>query len=120
MTDAPEAVAFPSLDVVTDEVNRVLDEQRRWSDAIDTKCGLALAFAGVLIALTREDARLLVVWGRIVGAVAGVIALVVVFPWREPELIKPRQLCGHLESDPGVRGAFCSSSIGATTRSLRN
>jgi hypothetical protein len=106
MPDDPEGLISASLDEVTDEVNRVLDEQRRWSDAIDTKCGLALAFAGALIALTREDARLLVVWGRIVGAVAGAIALVVVFPWREPAPIKPRQLCGHLGSDPAATRRF--------------
>jgi hypothetical protein len=35
-------------------------EQRKRADNIDTKCGLALAFAGAIIALAREDTRLMV------------------------------------------------------------
>jgi hypothetical protein len=47
MDHRSEDMPCPSLDVVTDGVNRVLREQRRWPDAIDAKRGLAFAFAGV-------------------------------------------------------------------------
>jgi hypothetical protein len=52
--------ATPSLDIVGDEVERVIDEQRKRADSADTKCGLALAFAGAIMTLTREDTRLMV------------------------------------------------------------
>lgn len=103
--DTDDATA-PSLDVVSDEVERVLIEQRKRADGIDTKCGLALAFAGALVAVTRGDARLLMICGRIVAATAGVLALTVVFPWSEPEPIRPRRLLRHLESDAVTTQGF--------------
>jgi hypothetical protein len=98
MADSTADLTTPSLDTLSDEIERVIDEQRKRVDNIDTKCGLALAFAGALIALTREDARLLVVCGRAVAAVAGLVALAVVFPWDEPEPVRPKYLLRHIDS----------------------
>lgn len=97
---------LPSRDTVSDEVERILGEQRKSCDSLDTRCGLALAFAGALVAVTREDPRLLVVCGRIVAAIAGVISLTAVFPWPEPEPLKPKRLLRHLEADAGVTIGF--------------
>jgi hypothetical protein len=106
MADDVSEPTYPSLDAVSEEVERVLIEQRKRADGIDTKAGIALAFAGVLVAVTREDPRLLVICGRIVAAVAGVIALTVVFPWPEPEPLRPKVLLRRLESDARLTHDF--------------
>jgi hypothetical protein len=57
MADDAADPADPFLDAVSEEVERVLGEQRRRAENSDTKCGLALAFAGALIARDQGLAR---------------------------------------------------------------
>lgn len=102
MADDTSKTRYPSLDVVSEEIERVLAEQRKRADSLDTKGGITLAFAGAFVAVTHEDPRLLVLCGRIVAAVAGVIALAVVFPWPEPEPLGPKRLLLRLEFDAGL------------------
>ena len=67
---------MPSLDVLEDVVRREYDAQERRSDSLDTKAGLVLGFAGVLVSLTPAS-----VWppftllARGLAAAAGVLAL---------------------------------------------
>jgi hypothetical protein len=67
MADEAPEVRYPSLGVVSEEIERVLTEQRKRADGLDTKGGITLAFAGALVAVTHEDPRLLVICGRIVA-----------------------------------------------------
>lgn len=44
----------PTLDVLEDVVRREYDAQERRADSLDTKAGLVLGFAGLLVSLTPE------------------------------------------------------------------
>jgi hypothetical protein len=78
---------LPSLDLLSDEVAAELAAQERRSDALDSKAGVLLGFAGVLVGLTV--ASLHGAWATIgagFAAAAAVCAGVAVVPRPYPTL----------------------------------
>ena len=69
-----------SIDIVLDEVRRERDAQLRHFDAIDTKAGIVLGFAGALVALTPPHTDLLVLFGRIAAVVSGIASMLTFWP----------------------------------------
>jgi len=67
-----------SLDVVEEVVLRERDTQMRHWDALDTKAGVMLGFAGVLAALAPAEINVIVDVGRVI-AVAGALLAVWAF-----------------------------------------
>ena len=71
---APNADPYPSLDVVRSEVDLRLREQERHGTAFDTRAGLILGFAGVLIGLARTDPSAIDMAASVTAAAAGLLA----------------------------------------------
>lgn len=67
---------MPSLDALEDVVRREYDVQERRADALDTKAGLALGFAGLVVSLAPASVWApLSVLARVLAGFAGVLAL---------------------------------------------
>lgn len=65
-----------SLDVLEDVVRREYDAQERRAEALDTKAGLVLGFAGLLVSLTPATVwPPLTLLARVFAATAAVLAL---------------------------------------------
>jgi hypothetical protein len=64
-----------SIDVVVDEVRSERGAQLSHFDAIDTKAGVLLGFAGAIVALSGGSTGSLVGLGRIAAVLAGLLAL---------------------------------------------
>jgi hypothetical protein len=71
-----------SLDLVLEEVRSERDLQLSHFDAIDTKAGIVLGFAGALVALAPPRAELLLVLGRVLAVVCGFLCLWTFWPRR--------------------------------------
>lgn len=99
MTDP---LRYPSLDVVRGELDARIAEQARGAAAFDTRAGLILGFAGVLIGLAPEDPRLCQLLAQIVAAAAaGVAVLALTFRVAgsiEPRAIRERYLLDDVET----------------------
>jgi hypothetical protein len=66
--------ALPSLSVLNEEAGAEIAAQERRADALDSKAGVVLGFAGVLVGLSID--KLDGGWGHVATGVAGVAALV--------------------------------------------
>jgi hypothetical protein len=71
-----------SLDVVMGEVQREREAQLRHFDALDSKAGVMLGFAGALAALAPAEVSLLVDVGRAVAVTGALAALWAFWPRR--------------------------------------
>ena len=65
--------AWPSLSILAEEARAEIAAQERRAEALDSKAGVLLGFAGVLVGLTVD--KLHGVLGHIATAVAGVAAV---------------------------------------------
>lgn len=86
-----------SLEALEDVVRREYDAQERRADSLDTKAGLVLGLAGLLVSLTPDMVWVpLVLVARLLAGASAVLALRVfaVSPGRAPhlEVIKQRGL----------------------------
>ena len=77
-----ELEGIRSLDLVLQEVRSERDLQLSHFDAIDTKAGILLGFAGALVALTPPRAELLLGIGRVLAVVCGFLCLWTFWPRR--------------------------------------
>ena len=71
-----------SLDLVLEEVRSERQLQLSHFDAIDTKAGIVLGFAGALVALAPPRAELLLDLGRALAVVCGFLCLWTFWPRR--------------------------------------
>jgi hypothetical protein len=72
--------ALPSLPVVLAEVRLEREERHRHFNALDSKAGILLGFAGALVALIPLEENLLVDLGRIASVLAAASALSAFWP----------------------------------------
>jgi hypothetical protein len=68
-----------SLDVIAKVVESEQDTELRHFDALDTKAGIALGFAGVLVALAAGESALILI-GRLLAGASALLALVAFWP----------------------------------------
>ncbi|HEY8115407.1 MAG TPA: hypothetical protein VIH70_03240 [Actinomycetota bacterium] len=71
-----------SLDLILEEVRSERDLQLSHFDAIDTKAGIVLGFAGALVALAPRGAELLLDLGRALAVACGFTCLSAFWPRR--------------------------------------
>lgn len=71
---------YPSLPVVRAELDVELGLLERRSTAVDTKAGLVLGFAGVLVGLTKDVQTWITVAGQVLAVVAAVLAILGFLP----------------------------------------
>ena len=71
-----------SLEVVREEVRAERAGQLANFEAIDTKAGILLGFAGALVALSREGSSLVLQLGRGLGVLSGFLSLWTFWPRR--------------------------------------
>ncbi len=88
-----------SLDPILEEVRSERAAQLRHFDALDTKAGIILGFAGALVALAPTG-ELIVDLGRLAGAVSGIVALWTFWPrgYWSTDLLQLRDL--YLTAEP--------------------
>jgi len=91
---------LPSLDVVASQVEAQLEHQLRHFDGLDSKAGMVLGFAGVLVAVA-EGIEPLVIAGRIAAAGAALLSLWSFLPRKYPVLDTRRLRDRYLRADPG-------------------
>lgn len=72
--------ALRSLDVVVREAQGELDAQLRHFDALDSRAGVVLGFAGALVALAPHDPALLILSGRLAAVGSGMWSLSTFWP----------------------------------------
>jgi len=75
---------LPSLGPVLAEARSEREAQLRHADSLDSKAGILLGFAGALVALTPQQAHLLVDLGRVAAVLAAILALSAFWPRRFP------------------------------------
>jgi hypothetical protein len=71
----PEEEPYPSRSVVRAELDVELGLLERRSAAVDTKAGLVLGFAGVLVGLTKDVQSWITVAGQVLAVLAAVMAI---------------------------------------------
>lgn len=71
---------LPSLDFVRAELDREQDSHERRASQVDTKAGLILAAAGVVVAFRAAQPTLLGVLAQVAAAVAGGLAILAFLP----------------------------------------
>jgi len=89
-----------SLDPILEEVRSERAAQLRHFDALDTKAGIILGFAGALVALAPMG-PLVVDLGRLAAAASGIVALSTFWPrgYWSTNLLQLRDL--YLTAEPG-------------------
>jgi hypothetical protein len=73
---------LPSLNEILEEVRAEREGQNAHFDALDSKAGILLGFAGALVALTPTEDHLLVDVGRMAAVLAAALALWAFWPRR--------------------------------------
>jgi len=87
---------MPGLDALEDVAHREYGDRERRADSLDTKAGLALGFAGLLVSLTPETLwPPMALLARLLGAAAAVLALAAAGV-RTPDEREPLSLRGPL------------------------
>ncbi|KAA9149137.1 hypothetical protein FPZ12_043840 [Amycolatopsis acidicola] len=79
MPDAEEE-QYPSMPVVRAELDIELGLLERRATAVDTKAGLVLGFAGVLVGLTKDGLTWITAAGQVLAVVAAVLAISAFLP----------------------------------------
>lgn len=79
MTDEPDEPLLPSLDFVRAELDREQESHERRAAQVDTKAGLILAAAGVVV-FRAPQPTLFGVLAQAAAAVAGVLAILAFLP----------------------------------------
>ncbi|MGH3383834.1 MAG: hypothetical protein ACRDO1_04590 [Nocardioidaceae bacterium] len=87
--DVPEG--YPSLEVISRELELQRAEQERRSTGFDTKAGLLLGFGGVLVGLSPETPNVLQIGGQVFAVAAAIAAVWAIFP-RVSGAVSPRGL----------------------------
>jgi hypothetical protein len=116
-----------SLDVVAEEVRAQRDGQLTHFDALDSKAGIVLGFAGALVALAPGGHNLLVEFGRAAAALSGLLALWSFWPRRywhidlrslrdlylttEPHFARLRLLDTQIAMAESMRAAITSKAL---------
>jgi hypothetical protein len=91
---------LPSLSLLSDEVASELTAQERRGDALDTKAGVLLGFAGVLVGLTVDQLHGFVAHsGTVLAGVAALLAAVAFVPRSYPTLALRRLRETYLTAD---------------------
>ncbi len=80
MADDPDDPLLPSLDFVRAELDREQDSHERRAAQVDTKAGLILAAAGVVVAFRAAQPTLLGVLAQVAAAAAGGLAILAFLP----------------------------------------
>lgn len=93
--------ARPSLEVIAAEVQREREAQLRHFESLDTKAGIVLGFAGVLVALGGRAGTLLGALGQITAAVGALLAVAAFFPRVYPVLRLRHLRDRYLQSERG-------------------
>ncbi len=75
MADVPDEPLLPSLDVVRSELDREQESHERRAAQVDTKAGVILAAAGVVVAFRSTQPTLLGVLAQVAAALAGGLAI---------------------------------------------
>lgn len=75
MANTSDEPLLPSLDVVRAELDREQESHERRAAQVDTKAGLILAAAGVVVAFRATQPTLLGVLAQVAAAVAGGLAI---------------------------------------------
>lgn len=87
-----------SLDVVEDAVRREFAAQERRADAADTRAGLVLGFAGLVVSVGGDGWLPLVLTSRVLAGLAGLAALTALSP-RAASGLDARALRARLGAD---------------------
>lgn len=80
------AERLPSLDLIAEEVHAEREAQIRHADAVDTKAGIVLGFAGAVAALSAQDFEVSRAPGLVAAVLASLASLFVIVPRRFPTL----------------------------------
>lgn len=91
---------FPSLELIAEAVATDQAAQLRHFESLDTKAGIVLGFAGVLVALGTGSQAELGIVALIVGAAAALFALLAFVPRSYPVLELRKTRDRYLPSDP--------------------
>src|SRR5207247_5385782 len=89
---------------IREEVRIEREAQLRELDAIDSKAGIVLGFAGALAALAPFHYRTIVDVGRAVSIASALLALAAFWPYRFPVLELEPLRAGYLGADPRFTG----------------
>lgn len=73
-----------SLDAVAEEAVRARAEQQTHFDSLDAKAGVAVGFAGVLVAVAPDVGNLSQDLGRLLAVIAAVLGLLAAWPRLQP------------------------------------
>ena len=92
------AERLPSVEIVAARLERLLDGRARDFDSLDTKAGVVLGFAGVLIALANRRQSLIAVLGLVFAGTAGIAAVAAFAVRRHPDLDAQR-LSGYIDAE---------------------
>ena len=92
--------ALPSLTLLSDEVVREIEVQERRTDALDSKAGVVLGFAGVLVPLSLANLHgNLAHVGAGFAGLAALLASVGFVPRSTPALALPQLRASYLTAD---------------------
>lgn len=91
MAGDPDDPLLPSLDFVRAELDREQESHERRASQVDTKAGLILAAAGVVVAFRAAQPTLLGVLAQVAAAVAGGLAILAFLP-RVAGTVSPLEL----------------------------
>jgi hypothetical protein len=91
---------LPSVDLVASRVELQLEHQLMHFDGLDTKAGIVLGFAGILVAIANR-AEQLTIAGRIAAVGAALLSLWAFLPRKYPVLDTRKLRDRYLRADPG-------------------
>jgi hypothetical protein len=86
-----EAQGLPSIHLLLVTVERLRDQQRSHFESIDNKAGIAVGFAGAMVALANDVAPVLARLGVGAAVIAAVLAMLAFRP-RKDLILNPMQL----------------------------
>jgi hypothetical protein len=88
---------LPSLDLIHASFERERDRDLAHFDALDTKAGVVVGFAGVLVTIGPRDSAVAVI-ATVAGVLAAVVGLSGFWPGRFPAL-EPQHLRSYLSAE---------------------
>jgi hypothetical protein len=109
---------LPSLDLIHDSFERERDRDLAHFDALDTKAGVVMGFAGVLVTIGPRDTAVAVV-ATAIGVAAAVAGLSAFWPGRFPAL-EPQHLRSYLSAEERITRLVVVDTYGELLRQGRD
>jgi hypothetical protein len=109
---------LPSLDLIHDSFERERDRDLAHFDALDTKAGVVVGFASVLVTIGPRDTAVAVV-ATAIGVAAAVAGLSAFWPGRFPAL-EPQHLRSYLSAEERITRLVVVDTYGELLRQGRD